>query len=153
MVPKLEPSLSQPVAKANIELPPEVIDDQLVTETVSDLELTALVFDLVFYYETGDLDGFSALFAENAVADGMNGVTKIRKDYQRLFQSTDLRQMRVEEMRWQHGADRSSGSGEFFVSVWRDVGGEPFVQQGRLNIELVRSGDKLLVTRMNHKID
>jgi len=153
VVPKLEAKAPQPVAKENVELPSEFVNDQSGTETVSDLELAALIFDLISYYESGDLDGFSALFVKNAVADGMSGVAKIRKDYQRLFSSTDLRQMRVEDMQWQHDADRSSGSGKFFVSVWRDVNGEPFVQQGRLNIELVKNGDKRLVTRMNHNID
>ncbi len=153
MAPKLEAEVLPPEAKASIELPAEIEADQVVLNTDSEFELTALIFDLIFYYESGDLDGFSALFAKNAVADGMKGVARIRKDYQRLFTSTDLRQMRVEDMQWQHDADRATGQGRFFVSVWRNVGGEPFLQQGTLNVELVRDGDKLFVTRLTHELN
>ncbi len=153
VAPKLEAEVLPPVAKVNVQLPLEDEADQVVVDTVSDFELTALVFDLIFYYESGDLDGFSALFSKNAVADGMKGVARIRKDYQRLFASTDLRQMRVEDMQWQHDADRTTGQGTFFVSVWRNVGGEPFLQQGTLNIELIRDGDKLFVTSLTHELN
>ena len=139
-VPKQKAKQSKPEAK-------------VVGESISDSELTTLVFDLINFYEKGDLDAFSALFAKDAVANGMNGVAKIRKDYKRLFSSTGKRQMSVDDMQWQHNPGRASGRGVFTVSVWKKVGLEPLLQQGILNIELIRNDGKLLITTLSHELN
>ena len=125
----------------------------VAASTISDAELSTLVVDLVSFYETGDVKKFSALFAKDAVANGMSGATKIGKDYKRLFLSTDKRQMRVDNMKWRHGAGKVSGRGVFAVSVWKKEGFEPLLQQGELNIELVRNKNKLLITNLSHELN
>jgi len=122
-------------------------------KSISDSELTTLVIDLVNFYERGDVNKFSALFAKDAVVNGMNGVSKIRKDYKRLFSSTDKRQMHVDDMKWRNNSGKASGSGIFTVSVWKKEGLEPLLQQGILNIELVRNNDKILVTNLSHELN
>jgi len=87
------------------------------------------------------------------VVNGMNGVVKIRKDYKRLFSSTDKRQMHVDDMKWRNNSGKVSGSGVFTVSVWKKTGLEPLLQQGILNIELIRNNDKILVTNLSHEIN
>ncbi len=164
----LEPESQQvannPVAVAKTDVAPRKVDKPVVTKktkqvvkegekSISDSELTTLVVDMINFYETGNVKKFSALFAKDAVANGMNGVSKIRKDYKRLFLSTDKRKMRVDNMKWRHEAGKASGRGVFAVSVWKKEGLDPLLQQGELNIELIRNKDKLLITNLSHELN
>ena len=121
--------------------------------TIPEFELVDLVYSLVAYYEAGDLERLVSLFSANAEADGAKGLTRIRKDYAALFETTDMRQLRIGELRWQQDKDMVAGSGNFSVSVWRKNGGKPVVQSGVLRIDVVRKSGELLITKLSHVVN
>lgn len=115
-------------------------------------ELKNLLHELISYYESGDLSGFVGLFASDAVADGTKGVDRIRKDYLALFDMTDRRKMEIEELQWKYMPGRVSGNGEFSVTVRRKNRRQSILQQGTLNLAVVKHGDTLAIKSMSHEL-
>ncbi|ALP51830.1 hypothetical protein Tel_01015 [Candidatus Tenderia electrophaga] len=134
------------------EPPPAFESPQAPGAMFSEFELTELLYNLIFYYESGNLERLVGLFAADAEADGARGVGSIRKDYLALFNSTEMRYMRIDDMWWKQRDKEAYGRGNFTVTVWRNNGDEGLSQQGELALEVVRQGDRLVIQNMVHQV-
>ncbi len=137
---------------ASTDLPPVVDIGVAEAGGVTELELTALLNDLVSYYESGDLSGFVGLFAPDAVVDGEKGRESVKKDYQALFDATDKRQMALDALQWQYNQGLVNGYGEFVVTVWRKRGRSSFTQRGVLTLGVEKLGEVLAIKTMAHEL-
>ena len=137
---------------AMVDLPPAVNATQVPDGGPTDFELIELLYNLVLSYESGDLAGLVNLFAKNAEADGAKGLARIRKDYLALFNATEMRSMKVEEVKWRKQDKGARGEAQFVVTVWRN-GGEATSQRGELNLDVVRRGEDVLIQRLAHQVE
>ncbi len=126
----------------------EFVDDAQITQQ----DLTTLINELITYYEIGDLSSFVGLFAADAMADGVKGIEKIRKDYLVLFDITSMRKMQIEELEWEYLQGSVSGTGEFSVTIQRKDRKRPFSQHGILNLSVIKQGDTLVIKSMSHEL-
>jgi hypothetical protein len=112
--------------------------------------LAALVTRLSTLYEQGDLEGFLALFDENARIE-RGGKARIRSDYDALFQSTVARSLTVWDMTWVQDGDLVRGEGNFRVKVTRKGESSVRVYNGTIKLEVLRRNDSTLISSIFHK--
>ena len=136
---------------ASTDLPP-VVEVSLAQGGITEFELMNLLYDLVAYYEAGNLSDFVGLFTPDAVVDGVRGRHGIRRDYQALFDATDIRQMQLDTLQWQNHPEYVEGSGEFAVTVWRKRGRPSITQKGILKLGVVKHGEVLAIKTMAHEL-
>jgi len=112
--------------------------------------LAALVARLSALYGQGDLEGFLALFDENARIE-RGGKARIRSDYDALFQSTVARSLTVWDMTWVQDGDLVRGEGNFRVKVTRKGESSVRVYNGTIKLEVLRRNDSTLISSIFHK--
>jgi hypothetical protein len=112
---------------------------------------TAVLQRFVVAYERGDLEGLMALFDEDARIE-RGGRARIRKDYEALFRDSEMRSLRLRDLRWSGDGELVRGEGAFVARVvrrgedaMRDIGGS-------IRIELVKRGDRLLIIGLYHTV-
>jgi ketosteroid isomerase-like protein len=105
----------------------------------------------VVAYERGDLEGLMSLFDEDARIE-RGGRARIRKDYEALFRGSEMRSLRLRDLRWSGDGELVRGEGAFVARVvrrgedaMRDIGGS-------IRIELVKRGDRLLIIGLYHTV-
>jgi hypothetical protein len=110
---------------------------------------TAVLQRFVTAYERGDLEALMSLFDENARIE-RGGRARIRSDYDELFRGSELRSLRLRDLRWSGDGEMVRAEGAFVARVlrrgeeaMRDVGGS-------IRVELVRRGDRLLIIGLYH---
>ena len=116
--------------------------------TVADLQ--DVVTRLIDAYESGDIKGLSALFANNAQTNDQQGLAGIEKDYQELFDSTTDRQMFIQGLQWSHDKNSAKGSGNLEAIVLSEAGGSVYTMTGKIQIVARRIDDKVLITHLYH---
>lgn len=117
-----------------------------------ELALTDIAFKLEEYYNDGQLQPFVGLFANDAWADGSQGRKRIARDYRELFESTEMREMKISDLQWQRAADgKISGVGNFEVNIWRRGQQSPLVSDGKINVVVADEGGRLVIKRLTHK--
>lgn len=136
---------------AVVDIPP-VVEMDVVNAEITEFELTNLLYDLVAYYESGDLSGFVDLFTDDVVVDGVEGRDRLRQDYRALFDATDMRQMQLDVLQWEYLPEHVQGHGEFAVTVWRKRGRPSTTQEGVLKLGIVKRGDVLAIKTMAHEL-
>ena len=136
---------------AVVDIPP-VIEMDVVNAEITEFELTNLLYDLVAYYESGDLSGFVDLFTDDVVVDGVKGRDRLRQDYRALFDATDMRQMQLDVLQWEYLPEHVQGFGEFAVTVWRKRGRPSTTQEGILKLGIVKRDDVLAIKTMAHEL-
>lgn len=113
-------------------------------------ELAALLQRFVYVYEAGDIEQFMALLADNVQTNDRVTRQAVREDYDRLFRTTDLREMRVEAMSWDVEGDQAHGWGEFEVRVRRQGDGAVYHYQGSLTLLVRKAGGRPRIERLYH---
>ena len=121
--------------------------------SISDVELPDFINTFVFAYESGDIDRFTALFSKDAQVDNRIGRQKISRDYLELFRATDMRSMKIGDIKWKSSGATAQGSSDFEVTVWRHGSDTPSVIKGELNIEVAKVADQLMIQKLNYLID
>lgn len=109
-----------------------------------------MVARLSALYGEGDLEGFLALFDENARIE-RGGKARIRSDYDALFHSTVTRNLTVWDMTWVQDGDVVRGEGNFQVKVTRKGESTMRVYHGTIKLEVVRRNDSTLISGIFHK--
>lgn len=98
-------------------------------------QLAAVVAAFARSYEAGDVQHFSALFAENADTSDARGRDEIRNLYRDFFARPETREIRFGQMLWQYDSPfRSRGTGPARVTTAPLDGGE--AASGELMITL-----------------
>jgi general secretion pathway protein A len=116
---------------------------------IPEIELLDLVYNLIFYYSSGDLDGLTALFAANAKTDDAQGKAEIRKSYAMLFKTTDMRKMQIDKLQWQQQGDTAAGSGSFKINAWDKNGEKRLNESGVLTIDAIKVNGELKISKLS----
>lgn len=117
---------------------------------ISQAELQSFLTRFASVYEAGDLDQFMGLFADNARTNDRTSRQGIRLDYDSLFRTTDLRQMKLGEINWELNGSEAQGWGEFDVRVRRRGEQEPYRYTGSLTFVLQKADGRLRIARLYH---
>lgn len=98
-------------------------------------------------YERGDMQTCMALVGEAARTDA-GSKSELRRDYDTLFKSTDLRHIKIMNMNWSREGDTIRGEGQFRSSMIRK--GETMLRtlDGQVRVELVRRGDSAVINEL-----
>lgn len=140
-----------PVTTASRAAPPSVHRTVATAPPpLSEDEILAFVARFERLYAGDDVDAFLALFGDDAIGNGSDGLSELRVDYRRLFSTSAHRELRLREMRWQIDAGRAVGHGRYDASV--DAAAERKDSQGQILLALRRDGDRLRITRLNHSV-
>jgi hypothetical protein len=118
---------------------------------LSEDEIVAFVAHFEHLYAGDDVDAFLALFGDDAVGNGSDGLRELSVDYRRLFSTYARRELRLRDMRWQIDAGRAVGHGRYDAHVDASTAG-PKESQGQILLALRRDGNRLRITRINHSV-
>ena len=113
-------------------------------------ELQDLVTRMISSYESGNLQTFTSLFANNAKTNDRNDLNSIQKDYKKLFETSSDRQMFIKSLRWKREKDYAQGRGDLEVMVLMNSGESVYSMSGKIEIIAKRIDGKVLITRLYH---
>ena len=113
-------------------------------------ELGEMVTALAARYEAGDLNRFMSLFAKDAPINEKKNRAEIRKNYEDLFQTTDLRQMALRDLSWDLRTNRALGWGNFDIKLQRRGEKKVRTYRGSLALQIERRGGGIRITRLYH---
>jgi len=113
-------------------------------------ELQDLVTRMISSYESGDLNTFGSLFAKNAKTNDRNDLESIKKDYKKLFETSNDRQMFIKGLRWKREADYAQGRGDLEAMILMKPGESVYTMSGKIEIVVKRIDGKVLITRLYH---
>jgi hypothetical protein len=96
-------------------------------------------------YEKGDIQACMSLLDE-----GMRAKQDLRREYDTLFRSTDLRHIKVQNMNWSREGDSIRGEGQYRLTMMRK--GETLLksQSGQFRVELIRRGNTALINDLQY---
>lgn len=106
-----------------------------------------LLGQLTEAYERGDTQELMDMFDELARTEA-GGRAETRRNYEALFRSTDLRDLRLDNITWSGDGEVLRGQGKYRLTQMRR--GEPVLktQSGILRIELIRRGRSVLISAL-----
>ena len=100
-------------------------------------------------YRRGDLEGFLALFDENAHIEG-GGKARIRTDYDALFRGTRARELRIADLQWVRDGEVFRGEGSFQARVVRQGEDTERTYQGVIRLEAIAGNGTARLRGMFH---
>jgi curved DNA-binding protein CbpA len=100
-------------------------------------------------YERGDMQACMSLLDEELRAD-TGGKSELRREYDALFRSTDLRHIDILSMNWSRDGEFIRGEGRYRATVMRK--GETLLrtQDGLVRVEMVRRGGTALISELRY---
>lgn len=117
---------------------------------ISDKALTRLISDFSLAYEEGELDEFMALFSKDALTNNDEKWDSIYRDYESLFNTTEMRVIDLQGVRWEKTGTTATGDGDFVVTVLRHGGENVRKFAGKIILEVRQDNNKLLIKGMYH---
>ncbi len=139
---------SAALAVAQLSLAPGV--QQPASRRITRDALGRLLHDFVRKYQAGDLDQFMSLFAQNTQANERRERGQVRKDYEDLFQTTDVRRMRLIDVNWQRVSGGVQVRAHLEIKVRRNGEQEVKTYIGKLKFHVEKQGPRLVITRLYH---
>jgi CheY-like chemotaxis protein len=117
---------------------------------ISQPELATLLKRFVFVYQAGDIEQFLNLFASNVRTNSQTSKAGLREDYERLFSTTDVRQMVLGNVTWEVNDNNANGWGNFEVKV-RNAGQETIKAfNGSLTFHVEKIDGRLQIKKLYH---
>jgi hypothetical protein len=144
---------------STVALPDRIKLDDVFTNTasktapsrkISQSELATLLNRFVFVYQAGDIDLFLNLFASDVRTNAQTSKQGLRDDYERLFNTTNLRQMVLGKVTWEVNDNSANGWGNFEVKV-RNEGQETIKAfNGSLTFHVEKIDGRLQIKKLYH---
>jgi hypothetical protein len=113
-------------------------------------EVSAMLRTFISGYEKGDLNRFMGLFAEDARTNERENRDQIRKDYENLFLSTDMRRMVLQDLSWDLKSNWALGWGNFDLTVQSKGEQKVSTYSGSLTFQIERQGQAIRIIRLYH---
>ena len=113
------------------------------------LDPNATLARFVSSYERGDPQAFMALFDEVAIG-GSGGKSRIRREHESLFKTTDLRHISIDGMAWAREGDWIRGVGNYRRTLMRKGELKLSTESGVIRIDLMRRGDQALIMGLDY---
>jgi CheY-like chemotaxis protein len=117
---------------------------------ISQSELATMLNRFVFVYQAGDIEQFLNLFASDVRTNAQTSRAGVREDYERLFSTTDMRQMILGKVTWEVNDNSANGWGNFEVKV-RNAGQETIKAfNGSLTFHVEKINGRLQIKKLYH---
>ncbi len=113
-------------------------------------ELSNMLSIFVADYRTGDLNSFMSLFAKEARTNERANRDDIRKDYEDLFRTTNMREMALRDVTWELKSNGALGWGNFEVKIQRTGERQVRTYTGSLSFQVEKQGKGIRITRLYH---
>lgn len=133
--PAVQPAQPEPRAAEAVRPPP--------------LDPNATLARFVSSYERGDPQAFMALFDEVAIG-GSGGKSRIRREHESLFKTTDLRHISIDGIAWAREGDWIRGVGNYRRTLMRKGELKLSTESGVIRIDLMRRGDQALIMGLDY---
>ena len=158
VIASVEPTINKtteaPVKSAIVEpglqrnLKPSVVLPK--SKRITQKRLSHFVTEFSLAYEEGNVDAFMTFFAEDASTNEASNKLDIRKDYEKLFASTEMRVINLDSLKWKIKREKAVGKGDFDVTVLGAGAEEMKKFSGLIKLEVVNTGDKMKLKGMFH---
>jgi hypothetical protein len=129
--------------------PPGTSQYKAKRSELSGVELEVLTSLFVGAYERGNIEEMMALFDDRASANNKTGKHSIRRDYEKFFDNTRQREIRLRQLSWQRNGLSASGRGLYQVRVRGEQGTKNYT--GTIRFEVEKKNKKVLITLLSHK--
>ena len=120
------------------------------SQVISKKRLKNFITDFSLAYEEGNLDAFMTYFAADASTNDAANKAGIRKEYQALYDSTEMRVIDLDNVQWKIKKRKAIGKGDFTITVLGAGGGEMKSFSGLIKLEVVPVGKELKIKGMYH---
>ena len=94
-----------------------VVNSSFSREPISDINLNQLVAQFEIAYQFGDMPQVDKLFSEEIKSNNINNKKVLVDEYEKLFNITEFRRMRIYDMSWDSGLNQAIGEGSFEASI------------------------------------
>lgn len=113
-------------------------------------QLQDLTTQLVSAYESGDIERFTALFSDDVKTNDRMNLSGVRQDYSQLFQTSNDRQMFIQNLSWVDVDNGAKGTGDLEVIVLSNNSENVYSMKGKIQIVAQLINGKTLITHLYH---
>ena len=149
--------VAKPKANTVVEQKPKAVAAEKIKKkpaqpvsTISPTELNSFMQSFALSYEEGKLDKFMTLFAKNAVTNDQSEKAGIRKDYEGLFNATEMRVIEVTNLNWKTKGLLARGKGDFVVTILVKKSKNMRRITGQMSFGVIKDEGRLLFSEMLH---
>ena len=100
------------------------------------MKLEVLLTNFAKAYQAGDLNEFVSLFSEDVESNDASSIEQLQAEYNKLFNVTDVRQIKIEDFAWEQDDDVFSGEGKFQLMIIEKGGNKPMRYSGGISLEV-----------------
>jgi len=118
--------------------------------SITQERLITFLTDFSLAYEEGNLEAFMTFFTEDSSTNDARNKQAIRQDYEKLFSSTEMRVIDLENLSWKIKEKKAVGKGAFNITVLGRGGGKMKNFSGLIKLEVVNIGDNIRLKGMFH---
>ena len=117
---------------------------------ISPADLTILLSRLSAAYETGNLQQLVTTFAPDIKSgDGSNRLQML-KEYQRLFNITDKRQLTIQDVIWSTKDRQMLGKGDFQVLIREKGATKDTKYQGKISFAVAKESNSVVIKKLDY---
>lgn len=149
------------LSKAANSVSPEVLENSALPKAlpkqqakkqigISQKRLKNFITRFSLAYEEGDLDAFMTFFTDTASTNDARDKAAIRAEYKKLFGTTEMRVIDLDNLAWKIKKQKAVGKGQFDVTVLGEGAREMKKFSGLIKLEVVNIKDKLMLNGMYH---
>ena len=118
---------------------------------LTDADLNRLIFYFKRSYESGDIDIFGGLFADDAITNESENLLQILRDYDALFNVTNKRNIQLDNLSWDKNGVAASGNGTFVLSIVEKEGMAPEEIRGEISIKVEKIDQKTKIKELFYR--
>jgi general secretion pathway protein A len=124
--------------------------EQAHAEGISAEALALLLTRFKGAYDAGDMNALTRLFATDASSDDAHDRAAIAAAYQKLFDTTDRRDLALDAIRWISAGAAMQGEGPFAVKVREKGRGLESSYSGHLSLRIEKRNGRPVITRLEY---
>ncbi|MDX1810403.1 MAG: AAA family ATPase, partial [Gammaproteobacteria bacterium] len=119
-----------------------------MAQQLSAVELNTIISQFMLAYQKGKLAQISQLLADNIQSNNISDKQKFLDEYERLFNITSSRNIRIFNINWVNQADGIQGQGTFDVSLRERGASNKINQKGSITLKIIRQNNSLKLEKM-----
>ncbi len=127
---------------------PAVVAAEPAMNAIGEAELVQLVEQFLGDYERGDLNKIMTLFYAKARTDTQTTLEGIRAEYEKIFTTTDKRNMVFSALDWKRDDAFARGRGTFQATVLPAGAEAPVLTTGHVTLQVTRGDAGLQISRL-----
>jgi len=135
---------------SNSRLPEEIkkLFRQEFSPELDKVKLNRLVADFVIAYEFGDLEKIDNLFLDSVKSNKIEGKKALKKEYKKLFNITQSRNIRIYDVFWSKEGDAVLGKGAFKVTIIERGSAQKSEFSGNIDLKVTEKNQSLLISEL-----